>query len=141
MTDIDAILATGPFVTDNRDYAVIKLPPAAVVMAAGILAEVGDPFGVVILDKDEVTLIIQMELVQEFDGRFRDVTIADTLYRLITLDAALDHDLVGIMARISAKLAEAGISILPYGAYTRDHILVPSDRIDAAMQALATFKG
>jgi len=44
--------------------------------------------------------------------------------------------LVGFMALVSTALAEAGISILPLAAFTRDHLLVKSDQIQSALATL-----
>nr|PZN52048.1 MAG: hypothetical protein DIU68_15355 [Chloroflexota bacterium] len=44
------------------------------------------------------------------------------------------------MARVSAALAEAGISILPFAAHTRDHLLVPADQFDKARATLEKLR-
>jgi hypothetical protein len=62
--------------------------------------------------------------------------VSDTKYRLITFDVALDLTLVGFMARVSQALAEARVTILPFAAYTRDHLLVPVEQFDRAWARL-----
>ncbi|MFN8527049.1 MAG: ACT domain-containing protein [Anaerolineae bacterium] len=127
-------------VSDGEHYALIKLPPAALIAAAGVIAEIGEPFASVMLDRYEVSLIIPSDAFGEFAKRLPGAEKSPRDYRLITFDGDLSPDLVGFMARIAAALAEAGVWILPLGAYTRDHLLVPADQFDAAMTALDKLK-
>ena len=57
-------------------------------------------------------------------------------FALITLGVNSDLMAVGFLARIAAALAAEGISVNAYSAYHHDHILVPSEKKDLAMQAL-----
>lgn len=122
--------------SDGVDYAVVKLPARAITVAAGIVAEIGEPFCTLIVDKDEVSLIIPTEAVEDFASRLIGHITAPTFYRLITFDLELDFNLFGFMAVVSQTLADAKVSILPIAAFSRDHILVPSNQFDIAMQAL-----
>lgn len=134
-----ALMRANP-ISDGREYALIKLPPKAITAAAGVLAQISEPFCAVIADKDEVTLVIPAEAVQDFAAHLPGHTAAEKYYRLITFDVELDFSLVGFMAAVSRTLADAGLSILPYAAYSRDHLLVSADQFDAAMQALQQLK-
>ncbi len=122
--------------SDGVDYAVIKLPAGAITVAAGIVAEIGEAFCTLIVDKDEVSLIIPAEAVEDFAGRLKGHTIAPNSYRLITFDLELGFNLFGFMAVVSQTLADAEVSILPIAAFSRDHLLVPTQQFDIAMQAL-----
>jgi hypothetical protein len=137
---LEQALANTKLYTDNRDYTVIRLPTAAVMAAAGIIAEASEPFSALIVDKDEVSLILPTEVWDDFARRLPGHIIAANPYRLITLDIELDFALVGYMARISKALADAGISILPLAAYSRDHILVPMNQFNIAISALEKLK-
>ncbi|MBN1202274.1 MAG: ACT domain-containing protein [Anaerolineae bacterium] len=121
--------------TDNVRYALVHLPPTAITAGAGVLAETGTAFSVLIVDKDEVTLVVCQDAWETFAERLPDYRVAGE-YRLITFDLPLDLGLVGFMALVSGILAEAGISILPLAAVERDHILVPAARFQAAWDAL-----
>ncbi len=55
----------------------------------------------------------------------------------ITLTAETSLDEVGITAAFSAVLAAAGISCNVLAGVRHDHILVPIDRVDEALAALA----
>ncbi len=122
--------------TDDISYSLIHLPANGILAAAGVLAQVGEPFGALIVDKDEVTLVIPAEQVAEFSGRLRDHRLGEFQYRLITLDVELEPTLTGFMARIAEVLAAAGVPILPLAAFSRDHLLVPADKFSTAWDAL-----
>lgn len=122
--------------TDGIDYSLIHLPPNGIMAAAGVLAQVGEPFGALIADKDEVTLVIPAELVTEFSGRLRDHQLGEFQYRLITFDLELEPTLTGFVASVAAALAAAGVPILPLAAFSRDHLLVPAHQFAAAWDAL-----
>jgi len=121
--------------TDGVDYLLVHLPANAITRAAGILAEIGDPFGAMIVDKDEVTLVIPAEMQPVFATRLTDAEFS-TPYRLLTFDLVLPSDLIGFMALVAKILAIVEISIIPLGAYARDHILIPSPLFDKALEAL-----
>ena len=122
--------------TDGVDYSIIKLPARAITVAAGIVAEIGEAFCALIVDKDEVSLIIPAEAKDDFATRLKDHIASPTPYRLITFDLELDFNLFGFMAVVSKALADVEIPILPLAAFSRDHILVPSAQFDIALQTL-----
>jgi hypothetical protein len=140
MQTIQDALRQATFYSDNEHYYLVKLHPKGIVAGAGIIAEISEPFSVLIADKDEVTLVIEQEAYDEYQDRLLGHEVTKSLYRLITFDVALEPNLVGFMAHISKALAQAGVPIFPYAAYTRDHLLVPSDQYDTAQQALQTLK-
>ncbi len=125
---------------DDARYRMIHLPARAITVAAGILAHVGEPFAALIVDRAEVTLVIDAELVPDFEDRLRDHRISDAEYSLITFDLPLEPTLTGFMARISAALAQVGIPIMPYAAFERDHLLVPADQRDHAIAVLQALQ-
>lgn len=137
---VEQILKTANLYTDDRDYVVVKLPSGAIMAAAGVVAEIGEPFCALIADKDEVSLVIPSEALDDFAPRLRGYIATPKNYRMITFDLELEMELVGFMAKIAGALAEAGVSILPLAAYSRDHILVMSDQINIAMAALEKLK-
>ncbi len=135
LQDLTQIMADLPLYTDGQEYVVVHLPSAALTAAAGVLAEARAPFGAVLVDKDEVTLILE-------DGRWEDLKArlpgheSTGPHRLITFDLPLDMGLIGFMAAVSRALAEAGVPILALSAYRRDHLLVPVAQFDTAWAAL-----
>lgn len=133
-------LANGTLYTDEYNYIFLKLPPNAITMAAGVVAETGMPFCGLIVDKDEVTLMLPNEAYEEFENRLKYAKVSAIRYRLITFDIELEPTLVGFMAHISRALAEANISIMPFAAYSRDHIFVASEQFDSAMTILRSLR-
>ena len=137
---VQQALTQSDLISDGREYVVVKLPAKAITAAAGVLAQISEPFCTMIADKDEVTLVIPAEAVTDFAAHLPDHTVAEKYYRLITFDIMLEFSLVGFMAAVSRTLADAGVSILAYAAYSRDHLLVPADQFATAMQALQQLK-
>ena len=129
-------LANARFISDEQSYRFVKLPAAAITLAAGVIAEIGEPYCSMIVDPHEVTLMIPQTATEDFARRLRDAEIADTVYRVIFIDAALDSSLVGFMAVISGALAEADISIMPYAGYTHDMLFVRAEDHERAMTTL-----
>ena len=126
--------------SDGQLYRILKLPPAAITLAAGLVAEIGLPFCALIVDKDEVSLMIPDQARKAFGLRLRGAEASEREYRLITLDAELEPALVGLMARMASALARAGIPILTFAACSRDHVFVAKDDFDEAMRALRTLQ-
>lgn len=56
--------------------------------------------------------------------------------RLISLTVHSSLEAVGLLAVITARLAEAGISVNAVSAFYHDHLFVPHDRADEAMALL-----
>lgn len=137
---VEQVLKDATLYTDGQLYLVVKLPPAAITAAAGIFAEIGEPFGAVIADKDEVTLTLPADALPDFAKRLPGHVASAEPYRLITFDLELEPTLTGFMAAVSAALAAAGVSILPLAAFSRDHILVPAAQFEAALAALQKLK-
>ena len=62
-------------------------------------------------------------------------------FAVITLDLPMDWDVVGVLAAVSRALADAGIPLGAVAAFSRDHLLVPADRLDGALAVLADLCG
>lgn len=133
---VQALLKEGRFVSDGERYRLIKMPANAVTVTAGVVAEIGEGFMVLVVDKEAVTLILEDEAYEEYQGRLHGHQVAEIVYRLITFEAVLPLDLVGFMAVIAEALADDGVSLLAYGSYDYDHWLVPEDDFDLAMTTL-----
>lgn len=133
-------LAEMQLYTDDQRYKLVHLPARAVLAAASVLAEIGEPFGVIIVDKDEVTLVLTDDDLQAYAHRLPGFTASAADYRLITFDIELDPNLTGFMAQISAALAQADVTILPFAAYNRDHLLVPAGQYEQATAALRNLR-
>jgi len=61
--------------------------------------------------------------------------------RMITLNVHSSLDAVGFLAAITHKLAAGSISVNPVSAHFHDHLFVPENRADNAMDILNSFSG
>ncbi|WP_233342929.1 ACT domain-containing protein [Burkholderia cepacia] len=90
----------------------------------------GLPAFCIVRERDGLTAII------ERDEALRRGLAYTYDARLITLSVHSSLEAVGLIALISRKLAEAGISCNVIAGYYHDHILVPVNRADDAMTLL-----
>ncbi len=137
---IEEALQAATLYSDDYVYRFVKLPKNGITAAAGVIAEAGNPFSALLLDKDEITLMIEDEDFEQFKKRLLDHEVSEIGYRLITFDVELEPTLVGFMAHISSALAKAGISLMPFAAYSRDHIFVSEAHFEEAMTILEALK-
>ncbi|HUT58241.1 MAG TPA: ACT domain-containing protein [Phycisphaerae bacterium] len=61
--------------------------------------------------------------------------------RMLTLTAHSSLDAVGVLAAVTMKLADAGISVNAVSACYHDHLFVPSGRAEEALRLLAEMSG
>lgn len=57
-------------------------------------------------------------------------------WRVLEVEGPLDFSMVGVMARITASLADAGISVFVMSTYDTDYVLVRSAAVERAIEAL-----
>jgi len=81
-------------------------------------------------EKEGVTLILP-----ESEARLAGLTFAFPS-RMITLNVHSSLEAVGFIAVIATRLAAAGMGVNPVSAYFHDHLFVPADRSQEAMQVL-----
>lgn len=60
-------------------------------------------------------------------------------WRAFKVQGPLDFSLTGVIATLTAPLAEARISVFTVATYDTDYLLVKQADLDAAQQALARF--
>ena len=137
---LEEALQNAVLYSDDYIYRFVKLPVNAITAAAGVIAQAGNPFSALLLDKDEVTLMIEDEDFHEFKKRLLDHEVSDIGYRLITFDIELEPTLIGFMAQVSTTLASENISLMPFAAYSRDHIFVSEVDFDRAITILENLK-
>ena len=94
-----------------------------------------EAFSSVTFDHAEVSLVLSSDDWDRLKGGFEGFE-EEGPYRLITFDTVLDLSIVGFMAVVSARLAEAGVSIYALSTFLRDHILVKAEDVDKAVDAL-----
>jgi hypothetical protein len=81
-------------------------------------------------EREGITLVVRREEAERTGMRYQFVC------RLITLTVYSSLDAVGFLAAITARLAEAGISVNAVSAFHHDHLLVPEQRADEALKLL-----
>lgn len=65
----------------------------------------------------------------------------DSVFRGITLSVHSSLDAVGLTAAVAGKLAAHGISANIIAAHYHDHVFVPAQRADVALQLLTELQG
>lgn len=133
-------LAHASFESDGQDYCLLRLPANAITAATGVVAQVAEPFCALVVDRHEVSLILPWEALNDFQARLPDVEVAAEVCRLITVNVVMEPELTGLVARIGTTLAAAGVPVLPFASFSRDHFLVPAAQVDAALAALRQLK-
>ena len=133
---IPQALAQATLYSDDVVYRMVHLPANAIVAAASVLAEIAQPFSAIIVDKDEITVILAKDDLEDYARRLPGHRLSADDYRLITFDVVLAPELVGFMAAISQVLSDAGVTIMAYAAFERDHLLVPASQFERALAAL-----
>jgi hypothetical protein len=81
-------------------------------------------------EQEGTTLVISREEAEAAGLRYAFPS------RLITLTVHSALDAVGFLAAITARLAEARISVNAVSAFHHDHLFVPVDRAEEAMTVL-----
>ena len=121
-TDLDAMLATlgvqrrpGVFV-----YIAVHVPTPDLIAAAHAVVKEG-----------RLTTI-----VLPIDAAERAGQSIDAQFAWLTLTVQSSLDAVGLTAAVSARLAAIGIPCNVLAGYHHDHLLVPVDRVDDAIDAL-----
>lgn len=65
-----------------------------------------------------------------------NVTAREDGWRAFRIEGTLDFSLIGILARISGLLADAGIGIFAVSTFNTDYILTKSENFGQALQVL-----
>jgi uncharacterized protein len=81
-------------------------------------------------EKEGTTVIMRREEAEQANLSHRFAS------RQISLMVHSSLDAVGFLASITSRLAQAGISVNPVSAFYHDHLFVPEERAEEAMQLL-----
>jgi uncharacterized protein len=121
-TDLKTLLRTMRPVLAEGVHVFVTLPPDAVP---------GDLTPRMRFDEDEGTTLILLRSQAEAHG-----LPCHFPCRMITLRVHSSLAAVGFIARIATALAAAGMGVNPVSGFYHDHLFVPEDRADEAMQIL-----
>lgn len=131
------LLSKTELVVHPGPYAVGAWSKAQVsAVYAGILRG-NEALAVVVLDDMEATAMLREKTLIELPPPRK----VEKGYAVVTLDAVMEWDVVGVLAAVSGALAEAGVSMGAATAFSRDHLLVKADRLDDALAALRSLCG
>lgn len=90
-----------------------------------------------IVDDKETTIICDEAKMTRTDYQDNhDFIEMDKGWKILTLDVVFPFEVCGVTAKIATCLANAGVSIMPISAFSRDHFLVKEKDLDNAIHAL-----
>jgi hypothetical protein len=121
-------------------YVLAGLPADRLVAAAALVAMKGSSFATLIAEEREISLTLA-ETIWKRSGLADLGHAAAGPYRVITLEAELELDLCGYLAPAAARLAEAGVPLVPQGGHRTDHLLVREEDLPAALEVLEEMAG
>ncbi|MFD1982109.1 ACT domain-containing protein [Mesorhizobium newzealandense] len=101
-----------------------------VTLASGLPQPEGLEAVMVFREREGVTLIVTEEAAREagLTASFR--------CRMVTLNIHSSLEAVGFLAAITTRLAAAGMGVNPVSAFYHDHLFVPADRAEEALDLL-----
>jgi hypothetical protein len=146
---VQEALKEGELFTDNLRYTFLKLPVSSLDKASTLFSSkssYSSAFRGLLLDKDEITMMIPQEDWNAYHQKAAERPagepweVGTSAYRLITFDVVMDPNLIGFMYNVTKVLAAEKISVLPFAAYSRDHIFVQEKDYEKTMTALERLK-
>ena len=115
--------------------AVVGLAARERLLAMRLLPGVASTFWQLVVEPDLLTLVLAERDWRAISQAFPRARV-ERPYRAITFDLDLPDGLVGFMALFSGALAAAGVPLLAICGYTKDHLLVREQHLDAALAAI-----
>jgi hypothetical protein len=86
------------------------------------------------LEEEGRTMILPVEIADEAGLEY------ESTFHMITLRVFSSLDAVGLTAAVATALAEKGIAANVVAAFHHDHVFVPSDRAEEAIEALRVLQ-
>jgi hypothetical protein len=126
-TDLSVLLKNLNPVASSENYVFTTLPAdklssTLVSVAKGMFQE-----------REGTTLILPVIAAKQANLQF------EGYYRCITCEVHSSLDAVGMTAAMSTALGNAGISANVVAAYYHDHIFVPAEKVDVALDVLTSL--
>ncbi|GGB58523.1 transporter [Roseibium aquae] len=131
-TDLAKLVSGMRPVLDPKDYVFGTFPENALTDVA-----VHGPLGL-FLEAEGVTAILPLDVALKLAAdRSPDLGLdVSRTFRRITLTVHSSLEAVGLTAAVSRALADAGIPANVVAAYFHDHVFVPAEDADRAMEVL-----
>jgi hypothetical protein len=114
-------------ILDPQEYIICRLSPDT--QAANIWLPL-EGFWSLTRTEEETSLVMQAGNLLPNDA------VVESGWRLLRVAGKLDFGLVGVLARLTAVLAEAGVSIFALSTYDTDYLLFKEQQRELALQAL-----
>lgn len=89
-------------------------------------------------DAWEVTLLLDETDYETMRVGLREARI-ERGFRLLSFDLEMDFTVVGFLAFVAEKLAEADISIVALSAFSRDHLLIKQEDLAKSLKVLGEY--
>ena len=126
-TDLSVLLKNLNPVASSENYVFTTLPAdklssTLVSVAKGMFQE-----------REGTTLILPVAAAKQANLQF------EGYYRCITCEVHSSLEAVGMTAAMSTALGKAGISANVVAAYYHDHIFVPAEKVDVALEVLTSL--
>jgi hypothetical protein len=125
--DLDRLLAALDPVQRSGAWVVVSLAPGHVAAAAL-------PSAATVVEDEGTTHVVERHVADQHGLAY------DFVAAWLTLRVHSALDAVGLTAAVAGALAEAGISCNVLAGAHHDHLLVPVDRADDALVALAELR-
>ncbi len=116
-------------------YWLISLPHERLQYAAEAVAASAQHFAALVIERDEVSLTLCESIWRQHAHEIKCTARAGP-YRVITFDLNIELSVSGYLLPAAARLAEAGISIVPQCAFLKDHLLLKAEDAARAMSVL-----
>ena len=113
------------FTLSPERYAICKLP-ATHPMPTGFLHK---PFFAITRTSDELSIVLAEKAVSP-------EWTSEPGWRMLKVNGPLEFNIVGVIASISAPLAEAGIPIFVVSTFDTDYLLVKHENLDTSIRLL-----
>lgn len=111
----------------DGDFAICRLDAGKVTPGWAV----GGPFYSITHTQDELSIIC---LHEQVPGNIQ----CQPGWRVLKIEGPFDFDQIGVLASLTAPLADAGISLLTISTFDTDYILIQSDSIAQALLVLAS---
>lgn len=126
-TDLSVLLKNLNPMASSENYVFTTLPAdklssTLVSVAKGMFQE-----------REGTTLILPVAAAKQANLQY------EGYYRCITCEVHSSLDAVGMTAAMSTALGNAGISANVVAAYYHDHIFVPAEKVDVALDVLTSL--
>jgi len=72
-----------------------------------------------------------------FESAVPDLVRSDRVWRVLAVEGPLDFSLTGVLAALTAPLAEARVAVFALSTFDTDYLLVKDERLAQAVEALA----